>query len=35
MTLVEGVSDDEAERLQALAALAEVSLLKHDPSPSV
>src|SRR5215475_2931382 len=31
MTLVEGAVDDEAERLQALAALAEVSLLKHDP----
>jgi TIR domain len=31
MTLVEGAVDDEAERLQALAALAEVSLVKHDP----
>ena len=31
MTLVEGAVEDEVERLQALAALAEVSLLKHDP----
>ena len=31
MTLVEGAVEDEAERMQALAALAEVSLLKHDP----
>jgi tetratricopeptide (TPR) repeat protein len=31
MTLVEGAVDDEAERMQALAALAEVSLVKHDP----
>lgn len=31
MTLVEGAVEDEAERLEALAALAEVSLLKHDP----
>lgn len=31
MTLVEGAVEDEAEREQALAALAEVSLLKHDP----
>jgi tetratricopeptide (TPR) repeat protein len=31
MTLVEGALEDEAERQQALAALAEVSLLKHDP----
>jgi tetratricopeptide (TPR) repeat protein len=31
MTLVEGAAENEAERLQALAALAEVSLLKHDP----
>jgi tetratricopeptide (TPR) repeat protein len=31
MLLVEGAIDDEGERLQALAALAEVSLLKHDP----
>ena len=31
MTLVEGAVEDEAERQQALAALAEVSLLKHDP----
>ena len=31
MTLVEGAVEDEGERLQALAALAEVSLVKHDP----
>ena len=31
MTLVEGAIDDEAERMQALAALSEVSLVKHDP----
>ena len=31
MTLVEGAVEDEAERMKALAALAEVSLLKHDP----
>jgi tetratricopeptide (TPR) repeat protein len=31
MMLVEGVIADEAERLQALAALVEVSLVKHDP----
>ena len=31
MTLVEGAVEDEAERQQALAALAEVSLVKHDP----
>ena len=31
MTLVEDAVVDEAEQLQALAALAEVSLLKHDP----
>ena len=31
MTLVEGAIEDEAERMKALAALAEVSLLKHDP----
>jgi tetratricopeptide (TPR) repeat protein len=31
MTLVEGAIEEEAERLHALAALAEVSLLKHDP----
>jgi hypothetical protein len=34
MTLVEGAVDDETERMEALAtlaALAEVSLLKHDP----
>jgi class 3 adenylate cyclase len=31
MTLVEGAIEDDAERLQALAALAEVSLVKHDP----
>jgi tetratricopeptide (TPR) repeat protein len=39
MTLVEGAVEDEAERLKALTALAEVSLLKHDPfedgSPAV
>ena len=31
MTLVEGAVEDEAERIRALGALAEVSLLKHDP----
>jgi tetratricopeptide (TPR) repeat protein len=31
MTLVEGAVEDEAERMKALAALAEVSLLKQDP----
>ena len=31
MTLVEGAVKDEVERMKALAALAEVSLLKHDP----
>ena len=31
MTLVEGAIEDEAERMKALAALAEVSLVKHDP----
>jgi tetratricopeptide (TPR) repeat protein len=31
MILVEGAIDDEAERMKALAALAEASLLKHDP----
>ena len=31
MTLVEGAVEDEVERMNALAALAEVSLLKHDP----
>jgi tetratricopeptide (TPR) repeat protein len=31
MTLIEGAIEDEAERLKALAALAEVSLVKHDP----
>jgi tetratricopeptide (TPR) repeat protein len=31
MTLVEGAVEDEAERQEALAALAEVSLLKHAP----
>jgi tetratricopeptide (TPR) repeat protein len=31
MTLVEGSVENEAERLKALAALAEVSLAKHDP----
>ena len=30
MTLVEGAVEDELERREALAALAEVSLLKHD-----
>ena len=31
MTLVEGAIENEVERLQALTALAEVSLLKHHP----
>jgi tetratricopeptide (TPR) repeat protein len=31
MTLVDGALEDEAARLQALSALAEVSLVKHDP----
>jgi tetratricopeptide (TPR) repeat protein len=31
MTLVEGAVEEEVERMTALAALAEVSLLKHDP----
>jgi len=31
MTLVDGAFEDEAKRMNALAALAEVSLLKHDP----
>jgi TIR domain len=31
MTLVEGAVEDEAERMKVLAALAEVSLVKHDP----
>jgi hypothetical protein len=31
MTLVGGAVEDAAERLKALAALSEVSLLKHDP----
>ena len=31
MTLVEGALEDESERMNALAALAEVSLLRHDP----
>jgi hypothetical protein len=31
MILVEGTIEDEAERLKALAALAEVSLVKNDP----
>jgi tetratricopeptide (TPR) repeat protein len=31
MALVEGAVDKETERLEALAALAEVSLVKHDP----
>jgi tetratricopeptide (TPR) repeat protein len=30
-TLVEGAIDDEGERMAALAALAELSLIKHDP----
>jgi tetratricopeptide (TPR) repeat protein len=31
MTLVEGAVEDEAERMNGLAALSEVSLVKHDP----
>jgi tetratricopeptide (TPR) repeat protein len=31
MILVEGAIEDEAERMEALAALGEVSLAKHDP----
>jgi tetratricopeptide (TPR) repeat protein len=31
LTLAEGALEDEAHRMQAVAALAEVSLLKHDP----
>src|SRR5262249_8125692 len=31
MILVEGAVEDEAERMEALAALTEVSLVKHDP----
>jgi NB-ARC domain len=31
MTLIEGAVEDEAERREALAALAEVSLVKHEP----
>jgi tetratricopeptide (TPR) repeat protein len=31
MILVEGAIDDESERMAALAALAELSLIKHDP----
>src|SRR5271165_3366027 len=31
LTLVEGAIDDEDERTAALAALAELSLVKHDP----
>jgi tetratricopeptide (TPR) repeat protein len=31
MALIEGAIDDEDERREALAALAEVSLVKHDP----
>jgi tetratricopeptide (TPR) repeat protein len=31
MSLVEGAVEDEVQRMKALAALAEVSLLKHDP----
>jgi tetratricopeptide (TPR) repeat protein len=39
MTLVEGAVEDETERMEALAALTEISLVKHDPfedgSPAV
>ncbi len=31
LTLVKGAIDDESERNEALAALAELSLVKHDP----
>jgi tetratricopeptide (TPR) repeat protein len=31
MTLIEGAAEDEMDRMRALTALAEVSLLKHDP----
>ena len=31
MTLIEGAIDDETARMDALAALCEVSLVKHDP----
>jgi tetratricopeptide (TPR) repeat protein len=31
MTLVEGAVEDEVKRMEALAALAEVSLVRHDP----
>ena len=31
LTLVEGAIDDEGERMAALAVLAELSLVKHDP----
>jgi hypothetical protein len=31
MSLVEGAVEDEVQRMKALAALAEVSLVKHDP----
>ena len=31
MTLVEGAVEDEVECMEALAAIAEVSLVKHDP----
>jgi hypothetical protein len=31
MTLVEGAVEDEAERMEALSALTEISLVKHDP----
>ena len=31
MILVEGAIEDETERMEALAALAEVSLVRHDP----
>src|ERR1700751_3751258 len=31
MTLLEGAVEDEVECMEALAAIAEVSLVKHDP----
>src|SRR5262249_18236720 len=31
MTLVEGAVEDEVERMEALTALAEVSLVQHEP----
>jgi len=31
MTLVEGAVEDEVKRMEALAALSEVSLVRHDP----